>query len=165
MNINIFDIDRACKEALEAAIDEETGEIVNEDALEAFYALDMQKSEIINNLIRYIKNEKFFGEDCKKIKEEMESKIASSNRKINSLKEILQTVLHGEKFKSANGSVYYKDTVSTNVPRDAEELKKLPEKFVRWKPEANVTEIKEALLRGEEVEGCSLKQNRSVIVR
>ena len=63
--MNLYEIDARIMEAFEAAVDEETGEIVNEEAYAALDALQEARDEKIENVLLWIKDLKSDAEQLK----------------------------------------------------------------------------------------------------
>lgn len=64
--MNLYEIDARIMEAFEAAVDEETGEIVNEEAYAALDALQEARDEKIENVLLWIKDLKSDAEQLQK---------------------------------------------------------------------------------------------------
>ena len=140
-------------------IDEETGEILNIDELDA---LELAKDVKVENICLYVKN---LLSDAKAYKEEKDNfaqKQKAAENKAERLKEYLQTMLAGEKFKSSKVTVSYRKSKTVDVI----DVEYAPAEYLRIKQtvEPDKKAIKEAIENGIEVNGCSLveKQNMSI---
>lgn len=162
--MTIYEIDNAIQEALEAAIDPETGELTDEALLSDLEELQMERNQKVENIICFIKN---LDADAKAIREEEKALAArrkTAERRSDSLRNYLQWALAGEKFSSARGSVSFRR--SKQVEIDQNRLFELPEKYLRYKdPEPDKKAIGEALKAGEDLPGCSLIENVSMIIK
>ena len=161
--MTIYEIDQAIIDALENAVDPETGEI-SEDVAAALEALDMQRNEKLENIACYIKD---LEAEAKAIRDEEKALAArrkTTERKTERLKDYLAWALNGEKFKSPRCAVSFRKSTAVEIAPDA--LTYLPEQFLRFKdPEADKTAIKDALKAGEIIEGCKLVDNVSMIIK
>ena len=161
---NLFEINKAIMDAWDTAIDPETGEL-NEEALTAFEALQVERDERIENIGCWIKN---LNADAAALKEEaknMNERAKRAERKADSLKRYLEAALHGEKFQSTRVAISWRKTTSVEV--DEAEVPELPEQYVRRKVtvEADKTAIKDALKAGEVIEGCRLVEKQSIQIK
>ena len=135
--MNLYEIDARIMEAFEAAVDEETGEIVNEEAYAALDALQEQQV--------------------------LEARRKEAERKAESLREYVKRALDGEKFKTSKVAVSYRASKAIEYVGD---INVLPEEFIRRKdPELNKTALKEALDNGAEIPGVSIVTRSNMIIR
>ena len=162
--MTIYEIDNAIQEALEAAIDPETGELTDEALLADLEELQMERNQKVENIICFIKN---LDGDAKAIRDEEKALAArrkTAERRSDSLRKYLQWALGGEKFSSARGSVSFRRSKQVEV--DENRLFEVPEQYLRYKdPEPDKKAISEALKAGEEVPGCRLVENVSMIIK
>ena len=86
-------------------IDEETGEIIDLDRLNA---LEMERDKKIGNVACWIKDLKAEAEAIKAEKQALDKRQKAAENKAESLKTWLQTVLEGEKFKDSRCSISYR---------------------------------------------------------
>lgn len=153
--MKIFEID----EALMACVDQETGEIVDEEKLES---LMVEREKKIEGVALWIKNLVY---ETKCMKEE-EKKMAERRRvgenKINSLKEWLKYATDGNKFSTPKCAVSYKKSESVEI----DDMSKIGKDFlVEQAPKPDKKAIKSALKSGVDVGGCHLQENTNVIVK
>lgn len=87
--MNLYEIDARIMEAFEAAVDEETGEIVNEEAYAALDALQEARDEKIENVLLWIKDLKSDAEQLKNEKRVLETRQREAERKADSLQEYI----------------------------------------------------------------------------
>lgn len=143
MSMSIYDIDSA----IVSLIDEETGEISDE---EAFDALQMERDAKVENIGLYYKD---LAAEAKAIKEEEESLAArrkSVENKAERLKKLLTYALQGQKFSSPRLKVSYrksstvelKDGFTAWAEENADDLLTYSE------PKPNKTLIKAAIKDG-----------------
>lgn len=149
---------------IEKCVNPETGEF-DEDR---FNALTMARDEKIESLICYYKDVIAMAKAIKEEENILTERRKREENKANRLKEFIKYALAGEKFKTAKGSVSYRDTESVEVG----------ENFVEWaqnndrddllsykKPDASKTAIKAAIESGEKGIPAMIVQNTSVIIK
>ena len=157
--MNLYEIDARIMEAFEAAVDEETGEIVNEEAYAALDALQEARDEKIENVLLWIKDLKSDAEQLKNEKRVLEARQREAERKAESLQEYVKRALDGQKFKTSRVAVSYRASKAIDINA-------LPEAFIRRKdPELNKTALKEALDNGVEIPGVSIVTRSNMIIR
>lgn len=153
--MKLYEIDQAIMDC----IDMETGEIINEELLNA---LEMEREAKIENVALWIKDLKAEAEALKAEKLAFAERQKVAENKMESLKKWLAYALNGEKFKSVRASVTFRTTQKVEVA----DIYKLDENFLRYKePEANKEAIKEAIKAGQEVAGATLVPSTSVIIK
>lgn len=153
--MRLYEIDNAIMEC----VDEETGEVVDIDRLNA---LEMERDAKIESVCLWKKDleaeAKAIGEEIKRLQER---KRADEN-KAESLKSWVGYALSGAKFKTPKVSVSYRKSTSTEFDGD---VNTLPDKYCTIKREVSKTALKEALDAGEVIEGARLVQKESVIIK
>lgn len=156
--MTLFDIDKAIYD-FEFEIDEETGELLNADELDA---LKMAREQKVENIALYYKNLVAEAEMVKAEKNNMADRQKRLENKAESLKNYLAYALQGEKFSTPKVAVSYRKSKSVEIDDGAE----LPKAYVKVeevrKPDKKM--LKEALEGGEKIDGVRLveKQNLSV---
>lgn len=139
-------------------IDEETGEILNFDALDQ---LQVARDVKIENLCLWVKNLKSDAEAYKAEKESFAKKQKLAENRATSLHNFIQTVLNGEKFKTDRVTVSYRKSEAIEL----EDKICVPDKyFVPQEPKLDKTGLKKAIKAGEEFGGVHLveRQNMSI---
>lgn len=146
--MTLYEIDSAIMDC----VDEETGEIIDLEKLEA---LNIERDKKVEGIALAVKN---YAAEAKAIKEE-EEKLA---KRAQRCKDYLSHALDGEKLKTARVSVFYKSNESVTI----DDLDSLTEEYIRIpEPQADKTAIKKAIKAGKEVTGAHLETSKSVIVR
>ena len=146
--MTLFEINEQIQKAIELGFDHETGEILDACALEQ---LQIDRDEKIENICLYIKDltaeAKALADEAKALSERKER----SAKKAESLKNYLQAMLDGQKWKSSKAAVSYRKTQSVE--------------FLRIKKEADKTAIKEVLKAGAAVSGAHLEEKQSMSIK
>lgn len=149
------------EEAMLECVDEETGDVIDIDKLND---LEMERDRKISSIGCWIKDLKAEAEALKTEKQALEKRQMVAEHKVDSLKNYLQTYLNGGKFKDSRISISYRTSKVVDIAEDLN-VNDLPDDYKRIKVEANRTAIKEALNNGVEIEGCSLVENTSMIIK
>lgn len=156
--MTLWQIDEQIAKAIELGFDPETGEILDESALEQ---LQMDRDEKIENICLYIKDlvaeSKALADEAKALTERKER----SAKKAESLKNYLQAMLDGQKWKSSKAIVSYRKTQSVVV----DDMDALKPEFLRIKKEPDKTAIKEVLKAGAAVAGAHLEDRQSMSIK
>ena len=156
--MTLFEINEQIQKAIELGFDPETGEILDASALEQ---LQIDRDVKIENICLYIKDltaeAKALADEAKALSERKER----SAKKAESLKNYLQMMLDGQKWKSSKAAVSYRKTQSVVV----DDLEALKPEFLRIKKEADKTAIKEVLKAGAAVSGAHLEEKQSMSIK
>ena len=155
--MNLYEVD----EAILNCIDQETGEVID---VEKLNELEMLRDQKVSNIGCLIKNNNALIEAIKNEKQNLQKKQTVLENQVESLKNYVKNYLGGEKFKDARVSISYRKSTSTKIDDDLD-VNALPDEFKRITIEPNKTSIKKALDAGIEIEGCSLVENTSVIIK
>lgn len=145
--------------AFEFEIDEETGEILNADALEQ---IEMERGEKLENIALWIKNLTSDAEAYKREKESFAQKEKTAKNKVESLKSYLNFVLNGETFKSDKVNITYRKSSVLNIIDEYI----IPEKFfIPQDPKIDKTAIKAAIKAGEEIKGAEIVEKNNIQIK
>lgn len=156
--MNVFEMNAE----LRKTFDSETGEIYD---LDRFKELSADKQGFIRNLACHIKNMIY---DKKATEEEYTKLKKHANSLSNSIdfcKGLLDELLDGEKVKTPEFSIYYKNVEQGRTVIDDWSL--VPQRFLKQPDENSFkkTEIAEAIKAGEKVPGAHLEDSHSIIIR
>lgn len=140
-------------------IDEETGEILNMDELDA---LQLEKDAKVENICLWIKNLKSDAEAYRSEKKAFEQKIRAAENKAARLTAYVDYILAGDKFKSSKVSVSYRKSEQI----ECADLLDVDVDYLRYKePELDKKKIKDAIKAGIEVKGCQLVERQNLQIR
>lgn len=154
--MTIYEIEAAILDC----VDEETGDIVDVEKLEA---LEMELDEKISNIACWIKNLDAEAEAIKAERLNLEKRQKADENKSKSLKSFLQYILNGKKFRNEKCIVSYRHNKKVLIDDDA--VEKLPEEFQKITIEPRKKELAEAMKLGFEFEGAELVDSVSVVIR
>ena len=146
-------------ENFDLQIDEETGEILNMDELDA---LQLEKDAKVENICLWIKNLKSDAEAYRTEKKAFEQKIKAAENKAARLTAYVDYILAGDKFKSSKVSVSYRKSEQI----ECADLLDVDVDYLRYKePELDKKKIKDAIKAGIEVKGCQLVERQNLQIR
>ena len=160
----LYEIDAAILEA----VDQETGEILDVEKLDA---LQLEREAKLEGVALWVKDLKAEAAAVKEEADKLTARKKALDNKIDGLKQWLLFALGGEKLKTARCNVY--QTHSQKVVIDDEKalvdmLMTSPfgEKFLRVKePEIDKNALKDSMKQGYEYEFAHLEQTESVVIK
>lgn len=162
--MKLYEIDdrlAACiKISDDQAVDTETGEVIDIEALEA---LEMERDAKIENIGIWIKELTATADAIKAEKNKLMEREKSARNKAESLKEFLTAYLGGKKFETARVAIKFRNVESVSVP----DVAALPAEYIRTKitNEADKTAIKNAIKAGEVIAGAELVKKQSISIK
>lgn len=149
--MTLYEIDSAIMDC----VDEETGEIIDLEKLEA---LNIERDKKVEGIALAVKN---YAAEAKE-EEKLAKRRRSCENAAQRCKDYLSHALDGEKLKTARVSVSYRNSESVTI----DDLGSLAEEYIRIpEPQADKTAIKKAIKAGKEVTGAHIETSKSVIVR
>ena len=160
--MKLYEIAPALRFALDdIVVDEETGEILSSDAL---HAVEAEAAEKIEATALYLRELDAEAKAAKDEADRMLARVKSMQKRSDYLKSMLLGALHATgKVKTGRVTVSIRTTQAVAVDEGAN----LPEAYttVKTTVSPNKVAIKQALLDGVEVPGCSLEARESVSIR
>ena len=154
--MNLYEIDKA----ILACIDPETGELLDEAALED---LQMERTQKIKNVALWLKNLNASAAAYKAERDAFDERMKQAQKKAESLKRYLANALGGEKFVTDECAVSFRKSTAVNVLDEASiPAAYMTEKVTR---SPDKTAIKAAIKGGEDVPGVVLVENLSVQIK
>lgn len=153
--MTLYEIDAAMQEC----VDPETGE-VDADRIEA---LAMERDKKIENIALWIINIKADIETAKAEIERLTALKRTAENKAESLKNLLQYTLNGEKFKTGRCSISYRK--STSVVIDDEDALPMDFKKVSYTPDKKMLKAFIEEHDNITIPGAHLQENTSVIIK
>ena len=140
-------------------IDIETGEIIDELALEA---LEMERAEKIENVALWIKNLKAQAAALKAEKDAFAAREKTANNQIKNLQNYLSGALQGQKFESTKVKISFRSSESIEIADGV----KIPEKFLKpAEPTIDKVGLKTALKSGRIIPGVRLVSKKNVQIK
>ena len=160
----LYEIDAA----ILAAVDQETGEILDVEKLDA---LQMEREAKLEGVALWVKDLKAEADAVKAEADKLNARKKALDSKIEAIKTWLLQALDGGKLKTARCNVYQTHSQRVNIPDEPKLIGFLqtldePEKFLRFKdPELRKDEIKKALKDGTIIPGAELEETESVVIK
>ena len=160
--MKLYQISDAIRQALDhIELDEETGEILNADEL---HAVEAEAADKIEATALYLRELDAEAKAAKDEADRMIARVKSMQKRSDYIKSMLLDALHATgKVKTVRVTVSIRTTQAVEVSEGAN----LPEAYTTVKTTVtpNKVAIKQALLDGVEVPGCSLEARESVSIR
>jgi transcription antitermination factor NusG len=147
-------------EAIESCVDKETGEIIDQEALDA---LEMEYETKVSNIACWIKDLKAEAEAIKNEKMNLARRQQICENKAESLKDYLERILGGAKFKDSKVSISYRKSEAVEVDDDA--IDGLPARFIKIEKSVMKQALKDALKGGQKFDGCRLVEHNNIQIR
>lgn len=151
--MNLYEINREMMNCIDA----ETGEI----EVEKFEALELERTQKIENIGLWIKNLKAEAEALKSEKMAFAERQKSAENKTESLKRYLGDVLGGEKFKTEKVAISFRKSKAVEVEDEA----LIPEKYVEIQKKVSKKALMDDLKKDVEIDGCHLVENNSIQIK
>lgn len=160
--MKLYQISDAIRQALDhIELDEETGEILNADEL---HAVEAEAADKIEATALYLRELDAEAKAAKDEADRMLARVKSMQKRSDYIKSMLLDALHATgKVKTGRVTVSIRTTKAVEIAEGAD----LPEAYttVKTTVSPNKVAIKQALLDGVEVPGCSLEARESVSIR
>lgn len=165
MGFSLYEINAQIEQAWGAAVDPDTGEIINEKALQELDGLTMQREEKLENLALFYKNLSAEAEALKAEKMRLAARQAAAEKKAEGIKKYIAASMDsagGEKIKTSKVAISWRKSESVSVDANAF----LPEEYVTLRePIPNLTAIKKALKAGEQIDGATLVASNNIQIK
>ena len=151
-----------------AAVDQETGEILDTERLDA---LQMERETKLEGVALWIKDLRAESDAVKAEADKLNARKKALDNKIDGLKNWLLGALAGEKLKTPRCSVYQMHSQRLAVADEGKlidilQQMKTGDRFLRFQePELRKDELKRALKDGLYLPGASLEETESVVIK
>lgn len=156
--MTLYEINEKLRD-FEFEIDEETGEVMNEDELDA---LEMSRTEKMRNICMLIKNYRAEAAVLKAEADAFTRRYKHAKNEAESLANYLQRELRGESFKCTEAVVSYRKSEAA----ECDDISLVPADFLRYKePEIDKAGIKAAIKNGVEIRGCRLVERQNIQIK
>lgn len=156
--MNLYDIEQEILDCMEE-VDEETGELLNWERLDA---LVIERDRKIEGLACWIKNLKAKGEALKNEMDSLAKRRKAAENKAQQMKEYLSHVLAGQKFETSKVLISWRKSSSVEVP----DIQELDEEYLTYKePDINRTAIKQAIKSGVSVKGAYIAEKQNIQIK
>lgn len=163
MGLSLYEIKKQILE-FDYQFDEQTGEWLNEDELDA---LHMERDEKIENILLYAKNLRAEAEAIKAEEKALAERRKAKENKANRLEDYAALGLDGQNFETSRVRASFRNTESVEIPDEELVPKEFKNFTVVGKPVK--AEIKKYLLKaeakGEEVPWARIVRRKSMSVK
>lgn len=164
---SLFEVSRkllnCIKVSDEEYVDEETGEIIDEEAIDA---LEMTYTEKIENIGRWIKNLDASASALKGEEKKMAKRRKACENKMESLKKYLSACMNEVPFESPTVSIKFRKSKSVDVDMTKfMEFDGCDDYLTYAEPSPDKRAIKAALTEGKELPGCSIVEKVGIQIK
>lgn len=159
---------REIDEKMLALVDEETGEILDE---EAFQNLAMDKEAKVENMALWVLDLKDEAEQIEAEIKRLQDRKKAAIRKAESLKNYLQTILVGQKMRTPFVSVSFRNNESVDISDEDSviewaQFNNHDQEVLKYqKPEISKTALKKIIQGGAYVPGAALTMKMSTVIK
>ena len=155
--MNLYEID----DAILACVDQETGDILDLEKLEA---LEIEHDAKISNLACWVKDLRSESAAIKAEKDALDKRMKAKDNLADRISTYLEKYLNGAKFEDSRCAISYRKSESTEIAEDLD-LNTLPDDCKKITVTANKTAIKAALKNGVMIDGCTLVTKNNIQIR
>lgn len=153
--MNLYEIN----EQILGCVDEETGEIIDEEKLAV---LNLAFDEKVENIALWIKNLLSDAEAIKQEKLKLAERQKVAENKAESLKKYLAAFMGGGKFKTARVQIGWRKSKQVQV----QDITKIDDNYLKYaEPTVDKTKIKKAIESGVEIEGAELVEINNIQIK
>ena len=146
-------------EAILSCIDEETGEILD---FEKLNALQMERDEKIEKMALWYKNLCSDAEAYKAEKMNFAEKQKAAENKAESVKNWLDNALSGNPFKSTKVDIKYRKSKQVII----DDLFKIDDSYLKYaEPTPDKAAIKKAIENGVKLKGCHIEEKQNINIK
>lgn len=160
----LYELDQKINELIANSIDPETGE-VSDGFIEKLDALNMERNEKIDNIMRLYKNLISDAAGWEAEEKRLSELKKSAKNRAESLKNYLSRYMEAgvEKFTSEHGKIGWKKSERVVV----QDVDTLPEEFKKVKVEvkADLISLKNALKEDRKIDGVSLEEHQNIQIK
>lgn len=152
---NLYQINEAILEC----IDTDTGEILDS---EKFDSLQLDRNEKLENVALWYKNLLSDAEAYKAEKNNFAEREKRAKNKAESLKNYLDTALHGSKFGTTRVDITYRKSASL----DYDGVTTVPEQYLKHsEPTIDKSAITKSIKAGESIQGFTIVENNNIQIK
>ena len=163
--MTLYEIDSA----ILACVDQETGEIIDPEALDA---LQMEREKKLENVACWVKDLRAEAEALKNEIASLSARKKSAENKAERLKAWLGEALEGKNFKTSKVRISYNHSTKLNVIDEQSVVNYIqthytePEQLLKFSlPEIRKDAVKAEIKNGAEIPGCCIEPTESVVIK
>ena len=162
--MTLFEIDATEEMLLEELFDPETG-VIDEDVKQRLELLEIDKAEKVDGWCYYIKQRTAEIEAAKAVVKVAQDRVKAAENALKATKDCLMELMHGEKHKSVNNTLYYTHNASVVLDEGKTVLDVDDDYLTYSEPTLNKAKIKAALKLGKEIPGVHLEESTSMVIK
>lgn len=160
--MKLYEINEKMQRYLEAAFDQDTGEVLSEEAMEEYLALEEEREQKIESIFLLFKAVSAEAEAVGAERKKLQEREKALKNKAQSLKEFGTKVLAGEKFKTSRVNVSYRKNDRLVVSNDAT----IPPEYLKQaEPTIDILGLKRAIKTGAEYQGITIEQVSNIQIK
>lgn len=166
--MNLYEINQQIIDAFDAAVDPETGEILDEQAFDRLTDLQEDFEDKIENLALYAKDLKAQAAALKAEKDAFSKRQKAAENRAASIERYLQGVLAGQKRTYTRAAISYRKSEAVVLENEEEFLQFYKgREFIKEKIERTVdkTQIKGLLKKGEILLGAHIEERQNIQIK
>lgn len=137
---------------------DENGELLD---VEKFEQLNMEIEKKIEGLCLWVKNLDAEAEAIKEEENALKDRRTRKENKAKSIRKYIQDFLKGSKFETPRVAISYRKSESLKILDNAV----IPDEYIKYKPEVNRADLKQAVKDGLKVEGVYIQENNNMSIR
>ena len=163
--MELYDVVAEIERLFEDAVDSETGEIIDVEALNKINALEMERDELIEQMALEAKNS---DANAKMLQAEANAYEARAKREKNKaawIRRYLTSILNGDKFESLRVSIGWRKSTSVELDPGVS-VYDIDTSFVRMsEPELSKREALRAMRDGIVIPGLHLEERQNIQIK
>lgn len=158
----LYEIDKAYQDALNATIDMETGEILDESGLDKLHELKMDFDKKVSNTACFIKNTNAEIDALDNEIKALQARKKAKKNTVDYLKGNLAKSMDGKTYEDAKCKVSFRKSEQIVIADNAD----IPAKYlIAQEPKVNKAELKKCLKQGMEFYGVSLEEHSNIQIK
>ena len=164
--MNLFELSKLYEDTLAMAIDQDTGEILDDELVSRLDAIQEHRTEKLLNLSAWICDLDGEAEAIKGQIDRLKKRMQSVQNKADSLTKYLQSHLtEGEKLKDSRTEITWRKSSAVEVNLDIKDFASLNPDLVKTTIEPKKSEIKKAIQNGREVVGAEIVEKMGMVIK
>ena len=137
---------------------DENGELLD---IEKFEQLNMELEKKIEGLCLWVKNLEAEALAIKKEEDALKDRRIRKENKAISIRQYLINFLKGSRFETSRVAISYRKSESLKIMDNAV----IPDEYIKYKPEVNRADLKQAVKDGLKVEGVYIQENNNMSIK
>ena len=157
----IYDYPAEIRAAWEKAVDFETGEIIDEKALDELNHIEMERDDKCASVAFLVKDLEAQADQVRSLANAYSQKASRLDAQARKYRSWIEAQLEGQKIKRPDISIYYGSSQSAEIV-DEEQI---PDKYFKVERSLRKSEVLKALKNGEDIDGAFLRKNTYMVIK